>query len=87
MSTILEVNDDGSLVIPAELLNGAKPHKRYCAETAGQDLLLRPEQRVEAPEKLPPDEWRRRWNELSELIGREWKSDKTAAEIISEMRR
>ena len=85
MTKILEVNDEGALVIPAELLHGAEPHQRYTAESAGKTLVLKPESPV--PEKLDRDEWWRQWNALSEQIGREWKSDKTAAEVVSEMRR
>ena len=85
MTMILEVNEDGSLVIPADLLNGAEPHQRYRAESAGKTLVLKPESAL--PEKLDRDEWWRQWNALSEHIGREWKSDKTATEVVSEMRK
>ena len=85
MTRILEVNEEGALVIPADLLNGAEPHQRYRAESAGKTLVLEPESAL--PAKLDPDEWWRQWNALSEQIGRQWKTDKSAAEIISEMRR
>ena len=43
MTKVLEVNEEGELVIPADLLNGAEPHQRYIAEPSGTNLLLRPE--------------------------------------------
>jgi hypothetical protein len=85
MKAILEVNDEGALVVPPELLNGAVPHQRYSAELAGDHLHLRPERASQ--EKLSSDEWWTRWAALSEQIGKKWTSDKSAAEIVSEMRR
>ena len=87
MTKVLEVNEDGALVIPADLLNGAEPHKRYTAESAGNELLLRPESESVPIEKLDPEELRSRWIDLSDRVGRLWPANRTAADVISEMRR
>jgi len=85
MTKILEVNDDGTLLIPADLLGGVGSRKRYVAESAGQGLLLRPE--PGSAEKPAPDEWWRQWDSLAERIGRSWSSDATAAQAVEETRR
>ena len=33
------------------------------------------------------DEWQARWDDLTKRISESWQSDKSAAEIVSEMRR
>lgn len=55
MTKILEVNEDGALVIPADLLNGAEPHQRFTAESAGNSLLLQPESES-SPAELDKEE-------------------------------
>ncbi len=92
MTQVIETDEAGRLMLPPELLGEVKPHSRYTVETAGTKLIVEP---VPAPnggelftqEKLTPEEWMRQWNELSERISRVWNTDKSAAEIISEMRR
>ena len=87
MTKVLEVNEDGALVIPADVLNGAELHQRFTAESAGKNLLLRPESESGPVEKLDPEEWQRQWNELSERVSRLWPANLSAADVISEMRR
>ena len=43
MSEVLEVDAEGSLRLPAELLGNAKPHTRYLVDIQGDTLILRPE--------------------------------------------
>ena len=63
MTKVLEVNEDGALVIPADVLNGAELHQRFTAESAGKNLL---QPGIESgPVELDPEEWQRQWNELS----------------------
>lgn len=38
-------------------------------------------------ETLAPDDWEAQWEALAEEVGRAWKSEKSAVEILSEMRR
>jgi hypothetical protein len=35
----------------------------------------------------PASDWEARWDALAEEVGRAWKSEKSAVEILSEMRR
>jgi len=38
-------------------------------------------------ESLAASDWEVQWKALAEEIGRAWKNDKSAAEVVSEMRR
>ena len=38
-------------------------------------------------ETLPASDWEAQWEALAEKVGRAWKSEKSAVEILSEMRR
>ncbi len=41
-----------------------------------------------APVKVEPTaDWKTQWEELAQEVGRAWKSEKSAVEILSEMRR
>jgi hypothetical protein len=42
MSTILEVDETGTLHLPARILPEAAPHTRYVASTYGNQLILAP---------------------------------------------
>jgi hypothetical protein len=43
MEQVVEVNEDGALYLPAELIGHAEPHTRFVVEPQGEALLLRPE--------------------------------------------
>ncbi len=45
-------------------------------------VSLKPDAEVE-----PAADWETQWKELAEEVGRAWKSEKSAVEILSEMRR
>jgi hypothetical protein len=40
-----------------------------------------------APPSEPSGDWEIRWRELAQEIGRAWIGDKSAAEVVAEMRR
>jgi hypothetical protein len=81
---VLEVSENGTLTVPAEALGGAGPKARFRVEERDGGLLLR----EEAPsDSLSPEEWWERFQQYSEAVSEAWNSDKSAAEIISEMRR
>jgi hypothetical protein len=42
MSTILEVDETGTLHLPARILPQAAPHTRYIASAHGQQVILAP---------------------------------------------
>ena len=86
MSRVLEADDSGSLTIPPEVLGHSLPRARYVIETDGSGIHVEPEN----PAKTPPtthDEWMRQWLDLAERIGNASTTNKSAIEILSEMRR
>ena len=87
MSRVLEADESGALTIPPDLLGHAMPHARYVVESKWNAVQIEPEDLPEDSTSLDFEEWLRQWRALGEEIDREWKSDKSAAEIISEMRR
>jgi len=48
MSTILEVDESGTLHLPGRILPQAAPHTRYVASTHGGQLILSPANAVES---------------------------------------
>ncbi len=91
MTQVIEADEAGRLVLPPELIGAVQPHARYTVETIGTKTIVEPvaasdEKELFTQAKLTPEEWMRQWNELSESISKVWNTDKSAAEIISEMR-
>ncbi len=85
MTQIIETDEAGRLVLPPELLGEIKPHSRYTVETVGTKLIVEPEESLLQRQRAY-EQWQQEWDALSEQITADWKSDKTAAEILSEMR-
>ena len=58
MSHTVEVNEEGELHLPAEILKQVKPHKRFVVEVSDGTLILRPETK-EQPfwATASPEEW------------------------------
>ncbi len=83
MTRVIEVSESGTLVIPRELVGNARPHTQYEVEADGEVLLLR----RTGEERSKVSVTGREWSPLAEEIGRAWKSEKSAAEVVSEMRR
>ncbi len=84
-SRIIQAGERG-LLVPTEMLGQVQPHSRYVVETIGEKLLIEPEKAVEQRQRIY-EEWKRNWDALTEEITAAWNTDKSAAEIISEMRR
>ncbi len=91
MGHIIEANGTGDLVIsPAllkETLGEAPPRARYRVESGGATLIVQPEQTEPSEKPITFDEWEQGWKQLQERMSEVWNTDKSAAEIISEMRR
>jgi hypothetical protein len=91
MTQVLETDEAGRLVLPAELLGGIKPHTRYVVEPRelGWAVSLEPTTGVDLPpaHAQTPEEWMKEWRELAEEIGKVWPAGKSAADVVSEMRR
>ncbi|GAA6617686.1 hypothetical protein [Scytonema sp. NUACC26] len=43
MNSIVEVNEDGTLSLPKEILEAVKPHKRFAIEIRNGNLILSPQ--------------------------------------------
>ena len=46
MTYVLEIDQDGNLEIPSEILPEVTPHSRYHLEVLGDTLILRPQQSI-----------------------------------------
>ncbi len=80
----LEVADNGTLTLPAEVLEGVRPHTRFRLEIRDERVLLRVEEES-AP--MPSDAWWAEFESVSETVSRAWNRDRTAVGISSEMHR
>jgi hypothetical protein len=47
MSTVVEVDENGTLRLPATILPQSAPHTRYTASLEGQQVVLRPTETVD----------------------------------------
>jgi hypothetical protein len=56
MSQVLEVDAEGALYLPRELLGDVKPHARFVLEVHGDTLILRPVRSHPFWETASPDE-------------------------------
>ena len=86
MTKVIETDEAGRLVLPPELLGAAKPHQRFVIEAAGKGLLVEQEE-TRARRQEANERWKQEWDALTEQISASWDTDKSAAQIISEMRR
>jgi len=53
----------------------------------GEPVAMLVSLRHERVEPLPDEEWFARWDDLAKRIDKAWKSEKTALEVLAEMRR
>ena len=56
MVHILEINQQGVLQIPSEMLPASQPHTRYQVEVQGETLILRPEQNQSLWQTATPEQ-------------------------------
>jgi hypothetical protein len=94
MTRTLEVGDDGTLTLPADLLGDAPPHTRYAVETRDNAIVLRPEPATSPKPRsartkitLPYEAWKQAWDAWAEQVDKAWKGEKSALEELAEMRR
>ncbi len=86
MTRILETDEHGSLTIPAELLAQTGAHARYVVEQLGDTLQVNRASDTR-DETGTHGERMRRWQDLAKRIEAASITDKSAVEILSEMRR
>lgn len=93
MTRILEVEEDGTLTLPSDVLVNSNPHARYMLETRGERIILRLEptasvgNRLQKKRRSAVQRWKEERRRLSEEISRVWPEGVSATDIISEMRR
>ena len=86
MGQVIETDEQGQLVITAEMLGHALPHSRYRVETLGAKLVVEPEPAAEQ-RRQAYEEWEKQWQELSEEIGKVWPVGLSAVDAVAEQRR
>ena len=93
MTRLLEVEENGTLTLTAEVLGKVKPHTRYRVETRGTQLTLQPESpappqpRAQRKTQVPSTEnWEQECQALSEELGKVWPEGVSVVEVIAEMR-
>ena len=86
MVQVIETDETGQLLLSPPLLGEARPHSRYTVETAGGRLIVEAEEAL-LQRQAAYEEWKCEWNALTDQITDAWHTGKSAAEIISEMRR
>ncbi len=86
MGQVIETDEQGQLVITAELLGSVQPHSRYKVEAIGTRLVVEPDPAAEQ-RRQAYEEWLKEWDELAEEIGKVWPAGVSAVDVVSEMRR
>ena len=90
---IFEVEKNGSLTLPPEVLGHAEPHTCYVLETRGTKLTLRPQPsnihrpRARDNRRRSPDTWEKERCALTEELSRIWPEGVSVVDVLSEMRR
>ena len=74
MGQVIETNDSGQLVLPAEMLGHAPPRSRYVVEAAGAKLVVDPEAAAEQRQQAY-EAWKREWDSLTAEITAAWNTD------------
>jgi len=94
MSRILETDDSGSLTIPPDVLGASSPRARYVvtSDSGGIHIQTESVSHTGLLDEAAGDRGKlsvrsERWKALAQEIGLKWDTDKTAAEVVSEMRR
>lgn len=85
MTQVIETDEAGRLVLPPELLGDAKPHMGYTVEVTGARFIVEPEETLSQRQKVY-EQWKQDWDALTEQVTAAWGTDKSAAEIVAEMR-
>jgi hypothetical protein len=86
MTYVLEIQENGTLTLPPETLGNPKPRTRYVLETQGQRVTIQPEAAKPAP-STSAEEWLTALQSLAQAISQNSTSDRSALDILSEMRR
>ncbi len=86
MTQVIETDEAGRLLLPPNILGPVKPHSRYTVEITGTKFIVEAEEALLQRQRTY-EEWKRDWDALTDQITAAWNTDKSAAEIVAEMRR
>ncbi len=86
MGQVIEADERGLLLVPVGMLGAAQPHSRYVVEVVGKKLIVEPEP-TEEQRRQTYEAWLKEWDALTDEVTAAWDTDKSATEIIAEMRR
>jgi predicted transcriptional regulator len=92
MAIVLEISADGSLTLPAELLEGMH-HERYAVRPDSGTLIISPAREGQVPPDDNADlaqewdEWFRRLAEIGERMKAKWPEHLTSVEAVNAIRR
>lgn len=86
---ILEADDSGMLVIPAELLGHPEPFTRFVVERVGTKIFIVPEALSvqEGEQESAFDRWQQQWKIVQQEVSKSWPAGVSAVDVVSEMRR
>ena len=85
MGQVIEADEQGLLRVPVNMLGDVQPHGRYIVEVVGKKLVVEPEP-TEELRRQAYEKWLKEWDALTDEITAAWNTEKSATEIISEMR-
>lgn len=54
MNSIIELNEEGGIYLPAKILEFVRPHTRFIVEVQGDVLMLRPEETAQSEKPKQP---------------------------------
>jgi len=87
MTQIVETDEAGRLVLPAEMLGEVKPHARYTVEVMGARLVVESEEMASVSGALTSAEWKRGWDTFVKQVAAVTPSSgRTAREELTDMR-
>lgn len=86
MTRVIEADETGRLVLTPEMLEEVQPNGRYVVEFTGKKIVLEQEDELSRRQRVY-EAWKHDWDALTTEISAVWDSDKSAAEIVAEMRR
>ncbi len=94
MTRVIEVEEDGTLTLPSDIIGYAKPHTQYVVEAESNLLTLRPVTVKPARSKKPRSKrnmslqmWEEERRRLTEELRQVWPEGVSVEDVISEMRR
>ena len=86
---VVETDDAGRLVIPAELLGHPEPFTKFVVERVDTKIFIVPEAMPvqDSEQRSAFDKWKQQWRIVQQEVSKSWPAEVSAVEVVSEMRR